>query len=301
MTFAIANTDLDWFEALRSTDSNRFVNFWTPTPWNVTGLNKGEHWYFMLKSPVRKVGGFGLFHEYREMQASEAWHYFGSANGVLDRSELVSRIQAYASKRSSNFANVRDPVIGCVVLADPMFYDDSEFFSPNDVGLSFARQIVKFKYFDGDGIALGAGGTDQTTSFQLINAGVGRKKVVPVKDRSGQPAFRRSVLLAYRYQCAITGTTVPQVLEAAHIQPYIDPRSNHIQNGLCLRVDLHRLFDQGLIAIGADFSVLISTQIKESANEYSQLGGLALGLPADQSNHPSRDALQVHRDEIFLG
>ena len=39
----------------------RFVNFWTPTPWGVKGLRKGDRLYFMLKAPVRKIGGYGIF------------------------------------------------------------------------------------------------------------------------------------------------------------------------------------------------------------------------------------------------
>jgi hypothetical protein len=32
------------------------------------------------------------------------------------------------------------------------------------------------------------------------------------------------------------------VVEAAHIQPYLGERSNHVGNGIGLRVDVHRLF-----------------------------------------------------------
>jgi hypothetical protein len=33
------------------------------------------------------------------------------------------------------------------------------------------------------------------------------------------------------------------MLEAAHIQPYLEPAFNHVQNGLVLRAHLHRLCD----------------------------------------------------------
>ena len=83
MTFAISVTDLDWFATLKRESLGSEINFWTPTPWNVTRLARGEPWYFMLKSPVRKIGGFGLFREYHNMPTSEAWHRYGTKDWNL--------------------------------------------------------------------------------------------------------------------------------------------------------------------------------------------------------------------------
>src|SRR5258708_30247438 len=51
----------------------------------------------------------------------------------------------------------------------------------------------------------------------------------------------------FPYTTLFRSEAVVELLEAAHIQPYVDERSNHPQNGLCLRVDLHRLFDEGQV------------------------------------------------------
>src|SRR5271155_3471993 len=40
-----------------------------------------------------------------------------------------------------------------------------------------------------------------------------------------------------------------RLLEAAHISPYRGLQSNHPQNGLLLRADLHSLFDLGMLAV----------------------------------------------------
>ncbi len=53
-----------------------------------------------------------------------------------------------------------------------------------------------------------------------------------VAEREGQAAFRLRLLRAYDSQCAITGEHTVPVLDAAHIQPYMGPRSNHVHNGL---------------------------------------------------------------------
>jgi putative restriction endonuclease len=47
--FAIAPTDLDWFERIRTGPIGKTVNFWTPTPWEVKGFREGDRLYFMLR------------------------------------------------------------------------------------------------------------------------------------------------------------------------------------------------------------------------------------------------------------
>ena len=242
MTFAIAPTDNDWFYTLRRESLGDVVNFWTPTPWNVRSLRLGEPWYFMLKNPIRKIGGYGLFREYRDMAASQAWHQYGLANGVYNFDELVERTRKYARKHVKNLSPSSDPVIGCIILSDPMLFDDEDFFVPEDYGYEFSKNIVKFKTYEGDGISFTLTTENLRATFELLEPAGSDKRRVSVKDRVGQPTFRRMVLKAYNNCCPISGTRVVEVLEAAHIQPYVDARSNHVQNGICLRSDLHRLF-----------------------------------------------------------
>ena len=42
--------------------------------------------------------------------------------------------------------------------------------------------------------------------------------------------------------------------ESAHIQPYLGPRSNHVQNGVLLTKELHALFDAGYVTIASGVS-----------------------------------------------
>lgn len=115
-----------------------------------------------------------------------------------------------------------------------------------------------------------------------------------IARRRGQRDFRGSLLDAYAGKCAITGCELREVLEAAHIMPYRGPQTNHIQNGLLLRSDIHTLFDLRLLCINpADFSIVLSPQLLNS--EYSSLSGKALSLPADAGKRPSLAALQIHR------
>ena len=116
-----------------------------------------------------------------------------------------------------------------------------------------------------------------------------------VARRRGQAKFRGNLLDAYGGRCAVTGCQVRPVLEAAHIMPYAGKRTNHVQNGLLLRADIHTLFDLKLLSINADtFAIEIAPQL--SSSEYGDLVGKTLALPTVASKHPSTAALRIHRD-----
>lgn len=94
---------------------------------------------------------------------------------------------------------------------------------------------------------------------------------VSAPARDGQTEFRAMILAAYGTRCAITGCTVECVLEAAHIVPYVDARSNLVSNGICLRADIHKLFDRNLIRIDSTGRVVVDAEVV--ALEYRELHG----------------------------
>ena len=168
---------------------------------------------------------------------------------------------------------------------------------------------------------LSRGGTVTNTVLQEIidgitEHGIGRSTAPPLAEdndfaslqderrrvlratavREGQDLFRRDVLTAYRERCAVTDTSVPATLEAAHIVPYRGPHSNDVRNGLCLRSDIHVLFDRGLLAIHEDdYSVRLSEVLHTSA-PYADLEGRIIALPLITTMRPSAAALRSHRE-----
>lgn len=121
----------------------------------------------------------------------------------------------------------------------------------------------------------------------------GRKRVLAeVARRQGQAKFRRDLLDAYQGACAITGTNVADVLQAAHIYAYNGPATNRVTNGILLRADIHNLFDLSLLTIDpGSLEVMVSQRLQGTA--YWELHGRPLRLPLKPSHRPSLVALRA--------
>ncbi|WP_261988173.1 HNH endonuclease [Streptomyces sp. gb1(2016)] len=96
--------------------------------------------------------------------------------------------------------------------------------------------------------------------------------------RRGQNAFRKALIREYGLICAITGAAPAEVLEAAHLRPFAKTEQHRIEEGLVLRVDMHRLFDSGLLAISPDLVVRIAPTLA-GHSAYSALDGSPLRIP----------------------
>ena len=94
-----------------------------------------------------------------------------------------------------------------------------------------------------------------------------------VETRSEQAAFRERVGNACAWACVITGETVREVLDAAHL-PGSSWRAgdNAAIDGVLLRADLHRLLDAGLLRIEAGI-------VRVAIGSYAALDGRVARMP----------------------
>jgi putative restriction endonuclease len=125
-----------------------------------------------------------------------------------------------------------------------------------------------------------------------------------VRPRLGQGAFRVAVTDAYGRACTVTGEHSLPALEAAHIRPFADDGPHTVSNGLLLRADLHRLFEQGYMTVGPDAKVLVSSRLRADYNNghtYYPFAGREISLPHAMHERPDRELLGWHRDSVFLG
>ena len=87
-----------------------------------------------------------------------------------------------------------------------------------------------------------------------------------VLSRPGQGSFRKKVLESSNSQCLLTGEKSTSVLEAAHIIPVRSGGNDRKENGICLRVDVHRLFDSGNIRLQHTGELIYSGTVSASRN-----------------------------------
>ena len=104
-----------------------------------------------------------------------------------------------------------------------------------------------------------------------IPASVERKRVSrEILERPFQNIFRKNILIAYEKRCIITGVNIDNVLEAAHIIDVKYNGSDRVENGLCLRSDIHQLFDSGNLKIRPNGDIILSPTAS-TPNNYASL------------------------------
>lgn len=158
---------------------------------------------------------------------------------------------------------------------------------PSASEATYARNLLELADF-----------SETISPFDPADEDDGRKQVLKeVATRQGQGKFRDELMQAYGGRCAITGCSVPETLQAAHISPYNGQKSNHISNGLLLRADIHTLFDLGLIRIDP-VERKVSVAASLAGTDYHSLEGCEISDPVKPSQKPSRKAL-VSKIENF--
>lgn len=136
-------------------------------------------------------------------------------------------------------------------------------------------------------------------AFDPDNLEDARKRAqAEVVRRPEQDMFRRALLSAYR-KCAVTWCEVAVALDAAHIMPYRGEHTDHVKNGLLLRADIHRLFDERLLAVDTEtMTVRIAKSL--TGTIYQELEGRKLHLPDEDELRPDVRVLNRHRQEAGL-
>src|SRR5262249_7019744 len=99
--------------------------------------------------------------------------------------------------------------------------------------------------------------------------------------------------------CACAGPQLTEILQAAHIQPYVDAKSNHVCNGLLLRADMHVLFDLGLITLTPDLRIRVSSKLQGRDAAIEILDGQMASIAMPAGIRPAASALECHMREVF--
>ncbi len=307
----VAPTDRRWFFSFRPRDELTRVdevNFWRPSAQDeFRALTPGGPFFFRLKAPHSAVAGFGFFAVSSRMPVHLAWEIFGDRNGDGSRADFERTIGGYRLKSG----RAADAHLSCIVLRDAVFLPRRDWM-PWGLDEGWPRNLMSYKRYDlaRDGESLRTllqsihpdPVPDLRPDFELVEYDT-RDRVDAVRaERDGQGTFRLRLLQAYEGQCAVTGEHATPVLDAAHIQPYLGPGSNHPQNGLVLRSDLHRLYDKGYVTVTPDLRLEVSSRLRdefENGRHYYEMAGRKMHVPRDDRLAPSARALEWHADHVF--
>ena len=107
---------------------------------------------------------------------------------------------------------------------------------------------------------------------------------------------------AYSRACAVTHEHSLPALEASHIQPYAKSGPHEVCNGVLLRADLHRLFDQGYVTVTPEYRVEVSPRLKldyDNGHSYYPLHGSRVSLPTAPEDAPRLDYLRWHNEQVY--
>ncbi len=310
----VALTDDRWFTYLasRATDGRLDeVNFWRPMGTAFRALEPGEPFFFRLKHPSNVICGYGYFAHFTVLPIQMAWKTFEQRNGDANFASFLNRIAVYRHESPAETASGNQP-LGCIVLREVRFLAREDWL-PWGRTRDWSANIVAYKGYDlvaDNGLILryllrNDAPADLVDDFVLVDEDSRIRAEELIALREGQGAFRLRVLDAYDRRCAITGERSLPVLDAAHIQPYRGAASNHVQNGLSLRADIHRLYDEGYVTVTPDLRFEVSSRLREefdNGHEYYELNGRRLiVLPSGRDEQPSRQALEWHANNIYKG
>ncbi|MEH6386695.1 HNH endonuclease [Pseudomonas profundi] len=135
----------------------------------------------------------------------------------------------------------------------------------------------------------------------------GETREAQVRIRVRQSFFRKAVLASYGGKCCMSGLSEPRLLLASHIVPWSVDTANRLNpaNGLCLSALHDRAFDQGLIALSDEFTVMVSDQLKAKATADSFARSALVGIEGSEivlpeRFMPDRGLVRWHRENVFL-
>lgn len=181
----------------------------------------------------------------------------------------------------------------------------------NEQGMSLGVARITFNDSDRTSISNVEWKPEKTNDFSVCRFGLPTFLIAPsppyipplnpseksmrlVRERPGQTKFRKDLKSVYNNRCCISGCQVPQVLQAAHIDPYYSDASDNVRNGLLLRSDLHTLFDNHMIGVEPESLHVQLSKVLRSDPHYSDFHGRKLIIASDSSHHPDHGALLRH-------
>lgn len=126
--------------------------------------------------------------------------------------------------------------------------------------------------------------------------------------------FGKAVVGLYDYKCAfcklkVNNSLNQNIVDGAHIEPFIISFNNQLNNGLSLCKNHHWAFDKGWFSISDDYKIIVSNDLQEESpyaqRKMQDFNGESIHLPnatkySPAQYYPSPESLKWHRKKWRL-
>lgn len=225
--------------------------------------------------------------------------HFTTSRGSTVRSDFLGAALS-AMGGDPDGRNKDELIVACVEAATGRRFDDN-LRSPGDTVTNDVLQLIIDSWTSRQGLGDAARAPEvpdapvEVAFDPELVEDTRRRLLAERAAREGQDSFRTAVLTAYGQACAVTGTNAVSALEAAHITPYRGVETNIVPNGICLRADLHRLWDSGQLAIHESTGQVLLGEALRSSSYRDLHGSQPANMPRRVAERPAGTALAAHR------
>jgi putative restriction endonuclease len=183
MNFFIGVTDNKWYSFLKK-EQPEDVNFWQPGgKVKFRSLQPGEIFLFKLKSPYNAIAGIGFFSQHAFLTLNMAWEIFGIKNGCSDIDIFRKMILNYRKDYWNN-----NPEIGCIVLTNPIFFDEKDWIA---IPGNWSSSIVQGKkYSSGDAFSDYLWNEIQLRLPLYLKDSDGKKTQLQIESQEHDPQYK---------------------------------------------------------------------------------------------------------------
>jgi putative restriction endonuclease len=143
---------------------------------------------------------------------------------------------------------------------------------------------------------------------EALEVGAAVERVARLDARRRSPRFRDDILVAYEYRCAVCGFDgslgrEAVGLDAAHVRWWAFDGPDLLDNGMCLCVLHHNLFDRGVIGVSPGLRVMVSRRFvgRSESSRVSVLSLVDRPLFGPQAGDPppSEEHVRWHGAQVF--
>lgn len=214
---------------------------------------------------------------------------------------LIGRTPAALNMKIGNLGRF-DPVLrarGIVGLSQGSKLDEEVWneFTDNPESLAYESERIIAHYKSQP--------LEAATHIDATTLPLGRERETVVRQRVNQQFFRAAVLCAYRHRCCITGITQPSLIEACHILPWSEDVRNRTnpKNGLAMNPLFHKAFDDLLLTVTPDYTVIVSDKLTASTQDEKfrsyllAIQGMTIHLP--EKFYPDPALLDQHHQRYL--